>query len=147
MKNFFASIYENVLYDSTFDLIYTAMYNNQGYIFIGLAFILIPLAIMAIFYFDRWLPYLKNWHWVITAIIVSCLVFAATVGIFNITIFGTPDQQLASLIANPDSGYYEHASALKYYYGLYNALLAFIVSVIYSAIFKQFSKLHSHLPI
>ncbi|MDZ7718039.1 MAG: hypothetical protein U5K72_04360 [Balneolaceae bacterium] len=147
MKDFFASIYEQILYDGKYQLIYDAMYNDQGYVAIGLMFILIPLAIMAIFYFERWFPYLRGWHWVIAVVVGLIIVFASTVGVFNLTILGTGDQQLAAAIANPDSGYYEHASVLRYYYGLYNVLLAFIVSLLYSILFKRFSKLHSHLPI
>lgn len=147
MKDFFAIIYENVLYNGSYDLIYTAMFDDQGYISIGLAFIFIPFAFLAVFYFERWMPYLKAWHWILTVLIGLVVVFASTVGLFNITIFGTGNQQLANLIASPGSGYNEHASSLRYYYGFYNMFLAFIVSLIYSAIFKRFSKLHSHLPL
>lgn len=147
MKDFFASIYEQILYDGRYQLIYDAMYNDQGYISIGLTFLLIPLIVMALFYYERWFPYLKAWHWVLTMLFGLVIVFASTVHFFNITIFGTANQQLAAMIANPESGYYEHASVLRYYYGFYNMFLAFVFTLIYSAIYKRFSKLHSHLPI
>lgn len=147
MRNFFANIYEQVLYNSRFDLIYQAMYSDQGYIFIGLMFLLLPLLVMALFYFERWFPYLKAWHWLFIVAIGLVGVFASTVGIFNSTVLATGDQALANELANPNSGYYEHATTLRYYLGFYNILLAFLVSLIYSAIFKRFSKLHSHLPI
>ena len=147
MKRLFRFIYEEVLYDSRYQLIYDAMHNDQGYIFIGLVFIVIPIFIIGIFYLDRWFPYLKARHWMLAVALGLIIVFASTVAIFNSMIFGSGDQQLASVLANPDSGYYEHASFLRYYYGFYNMLLAFILSLIYSIIFKRFSKLHSHLPI
>lgn len=147
MKDFFASIYEQILYDGRFQLIYDAMYNDQGYILLGVIFLLVPLLIMAIFYFERWLPYMKSWHWILALVIIVAIVFGSTVGIFNVTILGTGDQQLSSNLANTDSGYYEHATILRYYYGALNSIYALIVSFIYSLVFKRFSKLHSHLPI
>lgn len=147
MKDFFASIYEQILYDGRFQLVYDAMFNDQGYIAIGFVFIAVPFIVIGIFYFERWLPYLKAWHWLLAVAIGLIIVFASTVGIYNITIFGSGDQQLISALSNPDSGYYEHATTLRYYYAFYNMLLALIVSLLYSAIFKRFSKLHSHLPI
>lgn len=147
MKNFFASIYEQVIHDGGFQLIYDAMYHDQGYMLFWLIFLAVPLIVMVIFYFERWFPYLKAWHWILAVGIGLIIVFTCTVSVFNLTVLATGNQQLATALASPTSGYYEHALILRYLYGFYNVLLAFIVTLIYSAIFKRFSKLHSHLPI
>jgi len=147
MKDFLATIFELVFYQGSYQMIYDTMFNDQGYLFFWLLFLGVPLVAMAIFYFEWWFPYLKAWHWAIAVGIGLVIVFTGTVSIFNLTVLATGNQQLASALANPDSGYYEHASVLRFYYGFYNVLLALFVSLIFSAFFKRFSKLHSHLPI
>lgn len=147
MNDFFANIYEQVLYQGKYQLVYTAMYENHGYIMIGFIFLIVPFIMLALFYFERWMPYLKARHWLLAIAIGLVIVIVSTVSVFNLTVLATGNQNLASLLANPDSGYYEHATTIRYYYGFYNVLLAFLVSLIYSALYKRFSKLHSHLPI
>jgi hypothetical protein len=147
MREFFASIYENIVYEGAFNLIYKQMFLDQGYIYIGLLFLLIPLVVLAAFYFERWFPYMKWWHWGIAVLVSSILVFGSTVAVFNIKILATSNPDLANALANPNSGYLEHAKSLRYLYGVINVGLALICSLIYSAALKRFSKLHSHLPI
>jgi hypothetical protein len=74
------------------------------------------------------------------------IVLGTTYGIANTEIFGSDNQALNEAIADASTGYADYADSLPLKYALANSLLALIISIIYSLIMKQFSKIQLHLP-
>lgn len=148
MKDILAAIYETLfgLYNQTFDLIFTTLFNDGGYLKFVLLFVLIPLACLFLFYYVWKYPYGQWWHWLIWLIIVTLIVFGATWGIANSEILASTNQDLIDAIADSESGYEAFANALPLKYATINSVLAVIISFIFSMIMKQFSKVQTHLP-
>jgi hypothetical protein len=149
MRDFFAFIYETVfqLYDPNYIFFYNSLFNDNGYVTMGLTFILIPLVFVALFYFAFWYPYGKVWHWLLVVGIGILFVIGATISIYNLEIFASHNTDLVNAMNNPATGYYDHAIKMRYIYAGVNALLGIFFYLIYSLVFKRFSKLHGHLPI
>lgn len=149
MRDFFAVIYETVfgLYNSDYNLIYRSMFEEQGYNTIGLVFILVPLVLMGLFYFAYWYPYGKAWHWGIAVAVGIIIIGGLTYHFFNVQILATNNPNLAEALYRPNTNYLQHAHELRTSYIIVNCLLGAVCSVLYSLIFKQFSKLHGHLPV
>lgn len=148
MKDIFAPIYETWfhLYDKDFRWIFDTLYNNGGYIKLGLSFILIPLILWLFFYYVWKYPYGKLWHWFIWLLVIILIVAGVSWGIANSEIFASNSQKLIDLLADPESGYEEFAKTLPLKYALANSILTLGISFIYSLILKQFSKIQIHLP-
>jgi len=144
----FAFIYETVfpIYDPQFFLIFDTLFNDGGYIYMGLTFILTPMIMFAGFYFLWKYPYGTIWHWVGWFIIIILLTGGITWGVANNEIFLTDNQTLLDAIADSDSGYENFANTLPLQYALVNSLLSIFVGFVYSLVFKQFSKIQIHLP-
>lgn len=148
MNNFFASIYESLfgLYDSSYALIFDTLFDEGGYIFLGVIFILIPFLFFALFYFSWNYPYGKFWHWLLWLIVTSILVSSISWGISYNEIFFSNNQELNDALADPNSGYEDYALTLPIKYALFNGILGIVVGFLYSLILKQFSKIQIHLP-
>jgi len=148
MRDIFAPIYETWfgLYNQSYDLIFTTLYNDGGYIKFGLSFILIPLVCWLIFYYVWRYPYGRWWHWLIWLIVATIIVFGTTWGIANSEIFASSNPDLIDALADPDSGYEAYAQTLPMKYVTINSILTVAISIIYSFIMKQFSKVQIHLP-
>jgi len=148
MKDIFAPIYETWfgLYNQTYDLIFTTLYNDGGYIKFGLTFVLIPLICWLLFYYAWRYPYGRVWHWLVWLIFVTLIVLGVTWGIANSEILASTNQDLIDALADNESGYEVYANSLPLKYAFINAGLTVIISFIYSLIMKQFSKIQIHLP-
>jgi chromate transport protein ChrA len=148
MNDLFATIYEALfgLYDSQFSLIFDTLYDYGGYNLLGLTFIAVPLIMFASFYFLWKYPYGKIWHWLLWLLIAFLITGAISWGISNNEIFLSDNQSLIDALADPESGYEQHANTLPLLYALFNGLLSVAVGLIFSLILKQFSKIQIHLP-
>lgn len=148
MNDLFATIYENLfgLYNSEYQLIFDALYEDGGYNLLGITFIAVPLVMFAAFYFLWKNPYGKFWHWFLWLIIVSLITGGISWGIANNEIFLSDNQALIDALADPESGYEEYTNSLPIKYALCNELLGIVVGFVYSLILKQFSKIQIHLP-
>lgn len=148
MNDIFAIIYETWLdlYDLQFRLIFDTLFDDGGYIKLGIIFLLIPLIMFAAFYFLWKYPYGKFWHWLLWLLIVFLITGGISWGIANNEIFLSNNQALIDALAYPESGYEEYANTLPVKYAFVNGLLAISLGFIYSLILKQFSKIQIHLP-
>lgn len=148
MKDILAAIYETLfgLYNQSYDLIFTTLYNEDGYLKLVLLFVLIPLACWFLFYYIWKYPYGKWWHWLIWLILVTVVVFSTTWGIANSEILASLNQNLIDAIADPESGYEAYAQTLPMKYARINSILSIVISIFYCFVMKQFSKVQTHLP-
>lgn len=148
MKDILAAIYETMfgLYNQSYDLIFTTLFNEGGYLKFVLSFVLIPLACWLLFYYVWRYPYGKWWHWLIWLIVATVVVFGTTWGIANSEILASSNQNLIDAIADPESGYEAYAQTLPMKYATINSILAVGITIIYSFVMKQFSKVQTHLP-
>ena len=149
MKDILAAIYETVfgLYNQTYDLIFTALYNDGGYLKFVLTWLLIPLGCWLLFYYIWRYPYGRWWHWLLWLVVTVIIVFGTTWGISNSEILASSNQDLIDAIADPESGYEAYAQTLPMKYATINSILAVGITIIYSFVMKQFSKVQTHLPI
>ena len=149
MKDILAAIYETVfgLYNQTYDLIFTALYNDGGYLKFVLTWLLIPLGCWLLFYYIWRYPYGRWWHWLLWLVVTVIIVFGTTWGIANSELLASSNQDLIDAIADPESGYEAYAQTLPMKYPTINSILAVGITIIYSFVMKQFSKVQTHLPI
>jgi hypothetical protein len=134
------------IFDNLYFLIFQHLYENGGYIKLGLSFVLIPFVCWILFYYLWKYPYGKLWHWLVWMALTVLIVFGTTYGIANTEILGSDNQALNEAIADAGTGYADYAASLPLKYALANSLLALIIGFIYSLIMKQFSKIQIHLP-
>jgi len=148
MKDILASIYETMfgLYNQAYDLIFTALYNDGGYLKFVLTWLLIPLVCWLLFYYIWRYPYGRWWHWLLWLVVTFILVFGTTWGVANSEILSSSNQDLIDAIADTESGYEAYAQTLPIKYATINSILAVGITIIYSFIMKQFSKVQTHLP-
>ncbi|MBZ9787603.1 hypothetical protein LB456_09060 [Psychroflexus sp. CAK57W] len=149
MNDLFAVLYEVTfgIYSEDYRVIFNTLFNESGYTYLGLSFILPPLIMFIIFYYVWTYPYGKLWHWVIWLFLCSLLTLGLTWALSNELIFNSSNNQLIDLIANPQSGYEDYALTLPLKYAFWNAGLSLILGVLLSLVLKQFSKVQIHLPI
>ena len=150
MRNFFLDLYEGLFgigvarYQLIFD---HALYYSNGYVHLGLIFILTPLLFTALFYFVYTYPYSKYWYWLIALAVCAVLVFAITYQHTLNLIFTNTHPELRAAISDPSTGYRNFASQLVMQLSIINVFLSIGLFAIYSLVFKQFSKSQGHLPI
>lgn len=148
MSEFFGTIYDGIfgIYNESYHEIFQHLFDNGGYIKMGLSFLLIPFICWLLFYYLWKYPYGKIWHWLIWLAVTVILVFGTTYGIANTEIFGSDNQVLNELLGDTSKGYAEFAASLPLKYALANSLLAFVFGFICSIFMKQLSKIQIHLP-
>jgi len=146
MKDLFASIYENLIYNQQYDLVFQHLYDSGGYVKLGLIFLIVPLLCWLAFYFLWRFPYGKWWHWLIWLFVAFFVVTGLTYGIANTEIFASNNTALNNAISDSSTGYDNIVSTLPFTYSLINGLLSILVGFVYSLIMKQFSKIQIHLP-
>lgn len=146
MNSFFAFIYDTLfgVYDQNYDLVYTHLFDNGGYTYFGLIFLLIPIAGWLLFYFVWNYPYGKFIHWLIWLLVVTLITMGATYGVADAQIFSSSNQELNDALA--EVLFSDYCSSLPMTYTLINGLLAAIVGILSSLILKRFSKVQIHLP-
>ena len=147
----FAPIYEAVenslgWYNEEFSLIFTHLYDNGGYDKFGFTMILVPLIIVALFYFAFKYPYAKKWHWGIMILISTVIVFGFTMSFASIEILSPQNDELMQAYADSESGYLNFAETLPFKYSILNAGLSILVGFLASLAMKPFSKCQMHLP-
>ncbi len=144
-----AAIYETLfgLWNKSYDLIFTTLYNEGGYLKFVLSFVIIPLACWLLFYYVWKYPYGKWWHWLTWLIIITVVVFGTTWGLANSEILASSNQNLIDAIADPESGYEAYAASLPLKYATINSVISVVISILlYTPILKRFSKIQIHLP-
>lgn len=148
MKGIFGSIYDSLfgIFNNDYFLVFQHLFDNGGYIKLGLSFILIPLIFWILFYYLWKYPYAKIWHWLIWLAVSIIMVLGITYAVANSEIFNSDNQVLNEAIADESNGYKSYVSSLPLKYALVNSLLAAILGFIYSLFLKQFSKIQIHLP-
>ncbi|MDR1848014.1 MAG: hypothetical protein LBR17_07880 [Bacteroidales bacterium] len=126
MNDFFASWYELLAYFEGFS---NDMYDNQIYLSIGLCMTLIPIAVLAIYYyavnsvkFNRW------WHWLLLVVVLCAANFGIAYSISYNSILDIYESQNAS----PE--YSLSTDCLSF--SLVNMLWCFAVSFVWSIIIK-----------
>lgn len=148
LNEIFATIYETWfgLYSSDFDLIFSTLYDDGGYLKLGLSFILIPLFCWLLYYYVWKYPYAQFWHWLVWLLVIAVIVTGISYGIANTEIFASNNQALNDALADESTGYKNYAQSLPLTYGIYNGLFTIVIGFFYSLLLKQFSKIHTHLP-
>lgn len=148
MDQFFAFIYDTLfgVYDPKFVLIYQTLFSDGGYVMFGADFIIIPLIFWLVFYYLWRYPYGKLWHWLTWLLVSVVIVLISTWAIAQKEIFDSNNQALIQAMADPQTGYRDHAAGLPIRYALINSFLALCIGFIYSIILKQFSRIQMHLP-
>ncbi len=148
-SDWFATIYDRVfnIFNNDFqEPVFQYFFDSGFYIALGVIFTLVPLALMAIFYFWWKYPYGKWWHWLIWCAITTLLVLGGTFGYANHFIIGSDAQEMITCYNVPECS--DYIKGLPIEYAKANAFLALIVGFIGSLILKQFkfSKVQTHLP-
>ncbi len=148
MRDIFAALYETVfgIYDSQFSLIFNTLYDDGGYVKLGLTLFLAPLFLWSLFYYAWKNPYGKFLHWFVWLVISFLIVGGVTWGIANNEIFVSNNQALIDAIDDPNSGYKQFAQTLPLNYTWVNGALTLILGFVYSIILKRWSKIQIHLP-
>ena len=148
MKKFFSMIYETwfQFYDPQFELIFDTLFQEGGYVQMGMAFLLLPILLWVVFYYVWKSPYGKFFHWFLWLLAVAVSVGGLCGVLFDNSIYDSGNQELIDALADQESGYSDYAFSLPLKYALANAGLSVVMSFIYSLILKQKSKLQIHLP-
>jgi len=147
----FAPIYQGVedlfgWYNSDYGLIFDYLYDNGGYDKFGWTMVLVPMVIVALFYFVLKYPYAKKWHWGLMILISSVVVFGLTMNFANIELLSPQNDELMEALSNQESGYQDFAETLPFKYSMLNSVLSIIVGFLASLAAKPFSKCQMHLP-
>ena len=148
MKDFFAMIYEAwfKLYDAQFSLIFDTLFDEGGYVLMGLTFLILPILLWVLFYYVWKSPYGKVLHWFLWLVVVAVIVGGACGIIANYEIFNSENKGLIDALTDQESGYGDYVFSLTLKYALANGGLSIVMGFIYSLILKQKSKLQIHLP-
>ena len=150
MSNVFASIYEWLLYNMDYRLIFDCLYNGSGYGQLGLSLLLIPLLLFILYYWDSHLPwgnpYRKKFTWFIWLIIVAIIVVGSSYGIVYPAIMGSQDVSLQTALDDLTTGYYDFAQNFFVSISLLNGVYALLVGFLWSLLLKLKSVLHVHIP-
>lgn len=151
MKDLFSDWFSTI-YDRWFDIfnpdfqdpVFQYFFDSGFYIMIGLIFLFVSLALMAIFYYLWIYPYGKLWHWLIWYVITTLVVFGWTFGYANQFIIASNAQEMITCYNVQECS--DYIKGLPMEYAKANAFLSLIVGFIGSMIMKQFSKVQPHLP-
>jgi len=148
MNELFSAFYDSLfgIWNQNYPLIFSTLFDNGGYISLGLLFILVPLFLWLLFYYAWRYPYARFWHWLLWLLITGLIVYICTWGLAHSEIFSSGNQALTEALNDPQSGYREYASRLPVKYACVNAGSALVLGFFYSLILKQFSKIQMHLP-
>lgn len=135
MNDFFGQIFyeHNFLYHNVYS---PELYGNNFYTKFGLLMVIIPLVVLAIFYFINKYPYCKWWHWLITLVVAGAIVAVISNNLLN--------EELAVYVLEPVkytdvNGFINNLTFANLAYSL---LVGFIISFVY----KQVPGPQSTLP-
>ena len=151
MKQLFSEWF-GFIYDRLFNIynpdfhspVFQYFYDSGFYIRLGALFILIPLVLMAVFYFLWKYPYGKWWHWLIWFILSILVVLGLTFGYANQFINDSNATEMLMCYDVQECASYINALPMEY--AVANIFLGVLVGLIVSILFKQWSKVQAHLP-
>lgn len=150
MSSIFAPLYESILYDPNYQLIFNRLYEGSGYFVMGIILLLLPALLLMPFYWDYRFKYRNPyWGWKTWAIwlVASAAITAVLTYVLAYQfIFGSNDAALNEALNDPNLNYYGYAQWLVWVYALINAIGALITGFVHSLWLKLFSKLHIHIP-
>jgi hypothetical protein len=133
INNIFGSWYENFVYHGVYSL---ELFNNNFYTYFGLIMIIIPLVVMAVFYFINKNPYGKLWHWLIAWIIAGAIV--------TIVSYNMLREELAVYVLDPEN--YPDVSGFVMNLSLTSLAYSMVVGFAISLLYKQVPGPQSTLP-
>jgi hypothetical protein len=133
MNDLFASLYEYLVYHNVYSL---QLLNDSFYFPFGIAAILPPIGLFAIFYFLVKYPWCRWWHWGL--VLLGSIV---TVGILS---YNMLSKELAQFIWDPQL--YPDAKTFMYNMLFINILYGFISSMLSTLLFKQFPLPQRNIP-
>lgn len=150
MRDFFAMIYEWLLYDNNYSLLFNHLYQENGYILLGFALLLLPLLLFVLFYWDSRMPwgnpYRKKFNWIIWLIITAAATIGASYAIVYPALFNSNDPALIQAMNDPATYYWPFAEKLTLYISILNGVYSLLTSFLWSLLLKQKSVLHIHIP-
>lgn len=135
MNDFFGQVFyeHGFLYHNVYS---PELYDNNFYTKFGLLMFIIPLVVMAIFYFINKYPYGKWWHWFITWIISGAIATSVSYNMLN--------EELVTYVLQPVK--YPDVSGFVTDLSLINLTYVMVVGFAISFIYKQVPGPHSTLP-
>jgi hypothetical protein len=135
MNDFFEQIFYEYpfLYNGDYT---TALSKNSFFINLGLLMIVIPIVIMAVFYFINKYPYGKLWHWLIAWVVSGALVAIISYNLLN--------EELAVYILSPSE--FPDAGGFVMNLVWANLVYSLVVGFIISFVYKQVPGPQSTLP-
>lgn len=139
LSDAFAAVYENNLFgiwEEQYKPIFDKLYNEGGYVSLGMIFLLVPIAGMALFYWVWRYPYARVWHWLVWLAVLTLIVLFWTRGFAN--------GFLAEYLTNTETEEFTRDMIARY--GSINAVLGLITGFLISLVLKMTSKIQKHLP-
>lgn len=146
-SDWFATIYERLfsIFNADYqDPVFQYLFDSGFYIMLGVIFIFVPLALMALFYYVWHYPYSRWWHWLIWFAITILIVFGCTFGYANTFILGSNAPEMVPCFNVQVCSDYINGLPLEY--AKANIILGMILGFIGSLILKQWSKVQTHIP-
>jgi glycosyltransferase involved in cell wall biosynthesis len=133
MKDFFASLYEYIIFHNVYSL---ELFNNNIYFSLVLYFLIPPCITFGIFYFLVKYPFCRWYHW--------ALILLSTIGINAGLCYDLLNKSLVQYIF--DSGSFPDIYTFIYNIILMNIIYGFIFSLIVTIILKQFPFPQRNIP-
>jgi hypothetical protein len=135
MNDFFGQIFyeHGFLYHNVYS---PKLWGNNFYTKFGLLMIIIPLVIMAIFYFINKYPFGKWWHWIITWGAAGAVVFFVSQNMLN--------EELVTFVLSP--GKYPDVNGFVMDLSLINLAYSLVAGFVISFVYKQVPGPQSTLP-
>lgn len=135
MNDFFGQIFyeHGFLYHNVYS---RELYDNNFYTKFGILMLIIPLVVMAIFYFINKYPFCKWWYWLITWVAAGTIVFFVAQNLLN--------EELVTYVLQPAK--YPEVNGFVMNLSLINLVYALVVGFIVSFIYKQVPGPQSTLP-
>lgn len=150
MRDFFAMIYEWLVYDNNFSLLFEQLYQGNGYNLLGFAMLLLPLLLFVLFYWDSRMPwgnpYRKKFNWFIWLFITAVVTIGVSYGIVYPALFNSNNSNLIQAMNDPATFYWPFAERLTLNISILNGAYSLLVSFLWSLLLKQKSVLHIHIP-
>ena len=128
MNDFFANWYELLAYLGDFS---NDLYNENLYITIGLCMVLIPVAVLVIYYYAiNSVKFAKWWHWLLLVVVLCVINFSIAYSVSYNELSFLYEQQ------NKELPYGAEFTS----FSLINVVWTFVVSFVWSMIIKWGSK-------
>ena len=134
MNNFFGQIYE--VGDFYHNVYSPELYSIDFYTNFGLLMLLVPTALMSLFYFANKHPYGKWWHWLIVWLVSGATVLLVSSNMLN--------ENLAMYVLDEEN--YPDVNDFVLYLALLNMGYSLLVGFVISKVFQQFPLPQSTLP-